>query len=245
MSPQTYKIRRIKSPRTRVRGKRYLSKEEAERLLNREHVIEEKIDGKLTTFECPSYPNLTFFAEEMKRTHTIYYKNLPDSLFVVDIYDRKSGRFLPCSERIRCTIATGKLPPPIIKKSTRTSVEELEEMVFTRESAFRTEINPEMKSALKHISEIADVKNLMEGVVVKSTKGDARGKMVNPLFERIIDEIGRWERFSYDNRIVFLSEEEFIKYWEERVEKPLGIKIEDKKKFYQIYASTWRKEPSL
>jgi predicted nucleic acid-binding protein len=112
----SYKISRVHTPKTLIRGKKYLTDIEEEELLKNPHVIEEKIDGKNIYFRHIQNPDYVVFGEYMIDTHTIYYEGLPDSVLVFDIYDENKGRYLPLEKRVKYVLEAGKLPYLLLTK---------------------------------------------------------------------------------------------------------------------------------
>ncbi len=219
-SPLTYKVRRIRTPNTEVRGKRYLSEQEAKRLLQSEDLIwEEKLDGRQKMLENPEHPELVFIAEDMRETHTIHYRNLPAALYFFDIFDRASKKFLPPDEKVPLILEAGGIPANIISVGSA-SAEEAEAVALTTSSTFPTSVNPAIKKAAERgkiklsraTEEILERENFIEGVVLKSYKARLMGKVVNPAFEELIDKAGRYERYPCRNLISFFSIKDYTAY---------------------------------
>jgi hypothetical protein len=74
--------------------------------------------------------------------------------------------------------------------------------------------------------------------------GTKKGKIVNPFFETIIDKVGRWEEYIYENKVMPFSLDKYIEYLENNVEKPAKIKIKNKGDYYSQYLMNFRKIPS-
>jgi hypothetical protein len=99
-----------------------------------------------------------------------------------------------------------------------------------------------MKKTIKNIKlnlKYIDInsRNFMEGVVIKRYSDGKlyAGKCVNPDFEEIIDNLGRYENYPARNEIKMYTEEEFKEYLRNHIEKPGKIEISNKKKLYEKY----------
>ena len=207
----SYKIRRFNIEGFEIRGKKYLNPEEEEFLLSKNVFVQEKVDGKLA---YKDFGEFIILCEDLRETHTIYYKNLPSRFLGFDVYHKEKG-FLEIREAYETMIACGVIPVPIIYAG-KIDKEEIKNFVLKKSSEFSTEINPKMKEIAKEVSpEIAERKNFIEGVVVKYYEKNRlyAGKAVNPAFERIIDKAGRYEKYKQRNRITPWSKERLNGYF--------------------------------
>ena len=217
-----YKINRIYTPNTLVRGKDYLTPKEVELLLSKPIVIEEKVDGKQVKFEINGY---ILFGEDLTNTHTIYYQELPSPVLGIDIYSVHSKKFLDLPEKIRIFLQIGMIPVNVIyvgQISRENFQEFLENLLFSTKSSFKTKINPKMVEVIRENEEVRDIlskENFIEGIVVKNYETQLFGKIVNPTFEKIIDFVGRYEKYPYKNRWRVYSKKEYERYISRIIEK--------------------------
>jgi hypothetical protein len=218
--PLSYKINRIQTPNTRVRGKRYLTQEEKEKLLESDDLIyEEKLDGKQVILENEEHPGLLFVGELMSTTHTIFYMKLPSTIYFFDVFDIRTHKFLAPDEKMPLILEAGGVPPRVISTGP-TDTEELEKMLFGVRSGFSSSVNPAMrekilKEKLKLSTMATFVLNnidFIEGLVLKSYRHRIMGKVVNPAFEEFIDRLGRYENYPCRNIIFPYSFDEYEKY---------------------------------
>ncbi|MCD6371206.1 MAG: RNA ligase family protein [Candidatus Aenigmarchaeota archaeon] len=236
MSTRTFKYRsRVK--RLPIEGfskKNSMTKEEMKELFEDNVLIEEKLDGKTFYLEIG---NKIFVGERLDITHTVHYKNLPDSVLFFDVFEE--GRFLGPVEKINKILEIGGTPVPIIYcGKVENYVEFCKKLVFD-ESAFYTDLNPKMKKVLEGIN-LEFFKNRKEGIVVKNWKKQLLGKLVNPWFEEIIGSTGRYEGYPNRNVIKLYRFEDYVKYLYENVERALRIEIPNKKDVYEKYVTKWR-----
>ncbi|MCD6483048.1 MAG: RNA ligase family protein [Candidatus Aenigmarchaeota archaeon] len=256
MERKKHKIFRIVTPNTFIKGKEYLSKKCLDELIE-DCFAEEKLDGALVTIETDEY---VFYGEDLRKTHTIRYENLPNDVVFFDVYNKTEKRYLDEPEKILLLLEIGATPAPIIgrikkydiskpKKRDRMYVEKyLEKIAFKTKSAFKTCLNTKMveymKDNLPDLYEEANKlpKNFVEGIVLKNYGKQLFGKVVIPAFERMIQELGRYENYPEANIIKMYSYKGYTKYINKHVLKPLGIKIarKEKKLVYERYASKFR-----
>ena len=206
-----YRIKRFNIEGFEIRGKRYLSPEEEEFLLSKKVFVQEKVDGKLTYRDLGDF---LILCEDLKHTHTIYYKNLPSRYLGFDVYHKDEG-FLEIKEAYKVMIEHGVIPVPVMY-SGKVDKEMIKNFVLERSSEFLTEINPKMGEIAREVSpEIAERKNFVEGIVVKYYENNKlyAGKAVNPAFERIMDRAGRYEAYGQKNRIVPWDEDKLNRYF--------------------------------
>ncbi|ADB57672.1 RNA ligase family protein [Archaeoglobus profundus] len=178
----TYKIRRFNIEGFEIRGKKYLSPEE-EFLLSKKVFVQEKVDGKFT---CRDFGDFLILCEDLRDTHTIYYKNLPSRFLGFDVYQKDEG-FLEVKEAYKIMLEYGIIPVPIIYVG-KVDKEMIKNFVLEKNSEFLTEINPKMRDIAKEVApDIVGKKNFIEGVVVKYYENNRlyAGKAVNPAFEKI------------------------------------------------------------
>ncbi len=199
VNPNNYKIKRIKVRDFIIRGKKYLKPEEEKELLSDEVYIEEKLDGKLEIKDVYEY---RLFLENLTNTHTIWYKDLPYFEILLDIYNKNEKRFLTYEEKLIFALENNMFSPPLLYQG-KVEKEDLKKYLEA-ESYFETEINPKMKKVIeKYYPELLNRKNFLEGVVVKKYKDGKlfAGKIVNTCFEKIIDLVGRYEKYQNKNKI--------------------------------------------
>jgi len=212
-----YEIKRLYTPNTLLRGKKYLDGSEEKALFNGEVVIEEKLDGKLVRVPLGDY---VLVGEDLRQTHTICYKNLPSAYIFFDVYDVKGKCFLGLEDKTKLFYREGLIQAPIIFRGSMgrdiTSIKSrLEDIVFNYKSAFETELNPLMKRYLvEHgiYMEWVDKRNFIEGVVIKNYSTQVFAKVVNPVFEQLISRLGRYEKYRYENTVKQYSMEEYYNY---------------------------------
>ncbi len=245
-----YEIKRFDIPGYELRGKKYLSRGEELKFFNRPVYIEEKVDGKNTSFLYPENENIIILAEDVAETHTIFYKNLPARFLVFDIVHNKE--FLTPFEKLNECLKLGLIPVPIIYHGKITDKNVLKDMVKLHVSAFETEINPKIKEVLikkyndKYVEKLMR-RDFIEGIVIKFyDKGKLyAGKVVDPFFEEIIDEAGRYENYPNENIIKPWDIEKYSQYIQRNYEK-VGkyISDDDLEEGYEIYISNfdyWKK----
>lgn len=171
------KIPRISVTGLRLRGKRYLDEAEVIRLLEGSVVIEEKIDG---SNEIQVVDGYAFFGENLKWVHAVEYRDLPAYFVVFDIWDGQ--RFLSREEKEEVAQILGVPVVPLIFMGCIGSVEELLQFLG-RPSDFGAE--------------------RIEGIVVKNYAQSLFAKVVDPLFEDVVDSSGHWRRRPWrTNRLV-------------------------------------------
>lgn len=81
----------------RIIGKDYMTRDQAEKLLSGEVVIEEKIDGST---DSRDFGDHKVFGEAMKNKHSIPYDELPGYFIGFDVWDKKDGKFLGYDSKI-------------------------------------------------------------------------------------------------------------------------------------------------
>jgi len=166
------KIYRIPIPFFKeTRGKHYLTEDEVKQLFNGIVSIEEKVDGKLGAEQLD---NDIFFYEYMKYKHTIPYLKLSSWKLYFDIWDSK--RFLGLNEKRSAFIQLGMSYVRIIYHG----IVEYKKLLKTLPKIL------ELKTEYGH----GDSK--IEGIVIKNYNKQLFGKVVNPKFEKEIDETGHW-----------------------------------------------------
>jgi len=236
MKARTFKYRRMvkRLPVNGFSEKNLMTKEEVKRLFEDDVLIEEKLDGKTFYLEIG---NKMFVGERVDITHSVYYKNLPNSVLFFDVYEGE--RFLGPVEKVIKILEVGGTPAPIIYYGKIEDYKEFCKKLVFGESAFCTDLNPKMKEVLRDInSELFE--NKKEGIVVKNYEKQLFGKLVNPWFEKIIESLGRYENYPNLNVTKPYGLDEYIKYLYQNVEKPLGIEISNKNEIYKKYVEKWR-----
>jgi len=167
------KIYRIAVPGHRARGKRYLVTDEVDDLLTGSVVIEEKLDGKLVELEDEGY---VIFKEDLKRRHTVAYTQLPAWEVGLDIWDPEEECFLGPNEK-RFAFQALDIPfAPMLFEGKIRGLGQLLDLLGTA-SAFGA---PQI-----------------EGVVIKNYEKGLFGKIVDPQFDREVDESGHHLRRPY------------------------------------------------
>ena len=256
MERKKFKILRIVTPNTFIKGKEYLSKKYLDELIE-DCFIEEKLDGTLVRIENDEY---VFYGEDLRKTHTIKYENLPNDVIFFDVYDKVEKRYLNEPEKILLLLEIGATPAPIIgrvkkynipkpKKRDKMYAEKyLERIAFKTKSAFRTSLNSKMVEYIKdnlpdlyrEVSKLS--RNFVEGIVLKNYEKQLFGKVVIPVFERIVQGLGRYENYPDENVIRMYSYKEYMNYINKHVLKPLGIKItrKERKLVYERYTIRFR-----
>ncbi|BBL45423.1 hypothetical protein MJ1_0252 [Nanobdella aerobiophila] len=218
MDSLTYKVYRFNIPQFNIKGKHILDTQTQEQILkSKKSIAEEKLDGKQFIINLD---NIILICEDLKQTHTIFYKNLPSYSYCFDVYEKDKG-YLDYLDKYLFLIENGYVSPRFVRAGPST-VEELVHIVLNGESYFRTEINPKMKNKIKSDSEISrglryikpDSTDFMEGVVVKLYEGGRLypGKAVNPDFEYLIINLGRYEQYENKNIVEPFTKEEFERY---------------------------------
>lgn len=242
IEPNNYEIRRFFIPGWEIRGKKYLDSKIERDLLNKLVYIEEKVDGKFTILRNPEDEKRFLFAEDMRQTHTIYYKNLPSRFLIFDIYKKDYG-FLDPTKRMELCLETGLIPVPLIYIGRILQKNALKTISQIHVSAFETELNPKMRKITKKSNMLnSQRKNFIEGIVVKLYEDGKlyAGKVVNPLFEEIIDKLGRYEDFYHRNIIKPWSYEEYKTYFQKQLMKLKKAHVNfDLKECYEIYISNF------
>ncbi len=247
---ENYEVKRFLIPGWSIRGKKYLSSEEEKMLLNKPKLyLEEKVDGKFTALKFPYNREMIIFAEDMKTTRSIFYKDLPSRLLVFDIYHPGYGFFEPWKKFKTC-IFLGLMPVPLIYCGRINDKEVLKYIAISHSSAFETEVNPKMKRALSHFEKIdrekLERKNFIEGIVVKSYEKEKEetklyaGKVVDPFFEKVMDTAGRYEEYAHENVIKPWDEEKYMNYFQ-KCSRKLGREIPEKilEEGYKTYTSNF------
>ncbi|GEM_PF-983100 len=163
------------------RKKNMLTKKQVSRLLEGRVVIEEKLDGRSSSFENDRY---IVFAEDMKRQHSIFYI-LPGRYAVFDIFDKKRNVFLYSEEKIELAKALreGKIRIDGVEPILFFPVPQIEKGMFSLEEL------PKMLglSAYAHNKKTTE-RTYMEGIVVKPDRDlfleeFLSGKLVREEFE--------------------------------------------------------------
>lgn len=124
------KLKRINIGLT-IRGKKYATKKDIERILKSDEVIiEEKIDGKhySEVFEWFD-DDFQFFYEFMKYKHSIKYECLPDYKIYFDVWDRKRKKFLNYDEKVEVFKTLGLSFVPLLYRGRVKSVEFLKSFI--------------------------------------------------------------------------------------------------------------------
>jgi len=149
------------------RGKYYLTPNEVARLLDGPICVEEKIDGKLVESPQQEYEGYILFYEDAKRRHTVEYTQLPAWLIGIDVWDGE--RFLGRRGREE---VFGALDVPVAPLLFAGEVNDLRPLItlIGRPSAYGAE--------------------RIEGIVIKNPGQQMMGKIVDPVFDRIIDRTG-------------------------------------------------------
>ncbi|PUA31697.1 MAG: hypothetical protein B7O98_08895 [Zestosphaera tikiterensis] len=173
-------------------------------------VVEEKVDGK--TFDGSSAcvevwgVELCVFGEYVGVTHLIFYKDLMSYVFVFDV--RLNGMYLKPLPKVLISTLLG-IPHAPIKGFIREVTEEVVTQYYIEEkSYFKTDLNPVV--CKKHPQICQNFKelygeNFSEGIVVKCYEdGKIKAvKYVKPEFDKIINEIGRYENYPNTNIVKF------------------------------------------
>lgn len=164
MSVHKYsKISRIAVDSFVKRGKRYLSDQEVAALFSGSVVVEEKLDGKLVEIEEEGY---TIYKEDLKRRHTVEYAALPAWEIGLDVWDPDCG-FLDQLQKHLVFTTLGVPTAPVLFMGKVTSHKELLSFLGTP-SVF--------------------VASRIEGIVIKNYGQGLFGKIVDPLFDKQVDE---------------------------------------------------------
>lgn len=187
LSTKNYpKIYRIPVPDFKTtRGKHYLSIKEVNDLLDGTIVIEEKIDGKLGSERHIVSPHSILFYEFMKWRHTIPYTRLPAYKMYFDVWLIDEQRFADLIVK-KATLTI--LGYPMVRVIYHGKIEGYEEL-------------------LKYLPKLLAMKSKygeerIEGIIVKNYRKQLMGKIVNPEFEKEIDEGEHWmKRVKEMNRI--------------------------------------------
>ena len=198
------KIYRIEREDYPIKGKYHLAKAVEEKLFDGEVEIWEKIDGgnvgimkekgkiylqKKTGHIDNSHPQYTYFKdiwyyenkhkldklpdgigvyfENMRCVHTVKYDKLPDYLIVIDIYDLTTDKFLSHNECEKICNKCGLSLAPLLYKG------------------------PIKKDELI-IPELSHYGDYCEGIVVKNTKTQVKGKYVKPDFVKAVCDSEFW-----------------------------------------------------
>jgi len=173
MNSKNYpKIFRISVPSFKTtRGKHYLTPDEVKELFEGMVVIEEKIDGKI---DGAGVEGKIVFFEFMKFKHNIHYKNLPSFKIAFDVWDESKQRFLNLKEKQLFLGERGWFWARVI---------------FWGKTSYKEFLNY-LPKILEMRSSYGEQK--IEGVVIKNYGKQLFGKVVNPEFEKEIDESGHW-----------------------------------------------------
>lgn len=160
-------------------GKRYLSGEEVDLLLDGEVVIEEKLDGKqlakkfLDIDRTEGEEFLALYGEFMKYIHSINYDSLPSWFILWDIYSPKKNYYYNYDERAEFCSSLGATMPPLIYRGKVKSMFHLADFL-------------DRKSTFGHETQ--------EGIVVKNYSKQMFGKIVREEFVAGIELKGHWLR---------------------------------------------------
>lgn len=161
------KIYRIQIDGFVRRGKYYLTPDEVTRLLDGPICVEEKIDGKLVESPQHEQEGYILFYENTKRRHTVEYTQLPAWLIGIDVWD--GDQFLDRREREEVFGALDVPVAPLIFEGCVNSIHSL--ITFMgRPSAYGAE--------------------RIEGIVIKNHEQQMMGKIVDPIFDRMVDTTG-------------------------------------------------------
>lgn len=165
------------------RGKYYLTPNEVARLLDGPICVEEKIDGKLVESPQQEQEGYTLFYEDAKRRHTVEYTQLPAWLIGIDVWDRDWG-FLNRADK---ETVFGALGVPVAPLLFAGEVNDLRPLItlIGRPSAYGAE--------------------RIEGIVIKNYQQQMMGKIVDPVFDRIIDRTGHHLRRAFVRNRLDLS----------------------------------------
>lgn len=177
------KIYRIQIEGVVKRGKYYLTPDEITRLLDGPICVEEKIDGKLVESPSHEQEGYILFYEDAKRRHTVEYTQLPAWLIGIDIWDKDWG-FLGRKDREIVFGALGVPVAPLIFEGCVNSISSLITFIG-RPSAYGAE--------------------RMEGIVIKNYSQQMMGKIVDPVFDRIVDTTGHHLRRAFTRNRLDLS----------------------------------------
>ena len=205
------KTYRIVTPDFRVKGKLNLSSKDQKKLLNGKVEITEKVDGanvgivrtkndswtlqkRRGLADSGVHEQFAFFwnwarnneerilkipeghivyGELCFAVHHIFYDQLPSYFLVYDIWDGRG--YLDHSERVSLVDDLGFNHVPILHYGSLDGILELEKLVG----------QSKLSSSV-----------LMEGVVVKNYRKQARGKLVRPEFVKELNEGDHWMKFN-------------------------------------------------
>ncbi len=164
----------------RPKHKRVLTKEEMNFLLNQRLVVEEKMDGKMTSI-CAGA--LRLFLEDLKYKHSIKYR-VPARFVLFDILDMSRGVFLNRDDKVdvyNILLRKKHLLPEPLRTSGFFLVDEIARGVFTLEA---------LEDLLDKITSryVLSEDKRPEGIVVKPARElyffeYTAGKLVRPEFE--------------------------------------------------------------
>lgn len=157
------KICRIEIESFVKRGKQYLTAREIAMLLGDSVVVEEKLDGKLVELEQEGY---VIYKENLKRRHSVAYTELPAWEIGLDVWDVVLGRFLYLEGKAE-VFGVLDLPTAPVLFVGHVNLESLVQFLGAP-SAFGAP--------------------RIEGIVVKNYQKGLFGKIVDPLFDRQVDE---------------------------------------------------------
>jgi len=170
-------IKRIPIPQYPKRGsKPYMTIHEVDSLLEGHIIVEEKLDGKLTCI--PTTASITPVFEYMEWVHSIHYTNLPYSVvhfhIGLDILDSE-GTILSYTDK---SAIFSELHVPLTPL-----LLDIDNVAIT----------------IDHLISLMDMSSsfgsdYIEGIVVKNYEKKLFGKIVNPKFDREIDEKDHWLR---------------------------------------------------
>ncbi len=200
----------------RHRGKRYLGWKELAELFNGLVYVEEKLDGSqfsivkengeilvysrggniVDRHEPPAYDGIwnwvyahyaslielpehyVLYGEWLRVKHTVYYDLLPDWAVIFDVYDSFKGGFLGFEEKLKVIKVLGLVAPPLVR---------------TLSARCRSKID--LKRVIRELAECAEGRSAfssaarsMEGVVVKNYDMGIFAKLINPWFDREVEE---------------------------------------------------------
>jgi len=118
------------------------------------------------------------YGEWLRVRHTVYYDMLPDWAVIFDVYDSLRKGFLGYEEKLKVIKGLGLVAPPLIKVL----------RVRCRGKRDLKRIIKELARCAEGRSAFSSVARSMEGVVVKNYGKGLFAKLINPWFDREIDE---------------------------------------------------------
>jgi len=200
----------------RCRGKRYLEWSELAELFDGLVHIEEKLDGSqfsiikegkeilvysrgrnlIEKHEPPAYKGIwmwvytnyanliklpehyILYGEWLRVKHTVYYDMLPDWAVIFDVYDSLREVFLGYEEKMKVIKKLKLVAPPLVKTL----------KVKCRNKIDIQRVIKEITKCAKGRSAFSSVACSMEGVVVKNYSKGLFAKLINPWFDRELEE---------------------------------------------------------